>query len=65
MADLSPRLKAIIDALRLRRGMRGGHPEAGVRTRRRIAAALVPGGKLVIDGGDPLREVDLSSDCGA
>ena len=35
----------------------GRHPEAGVAARARIAAALVPGGKLYIDGGDPLREI--------
>ena len=37
----------------------GRHPEAGRRARRRIAAALTPGGRLFIDGGDPLREVPL------
>jgi SAM-dependent methyltransferase len=37
----------------------GRHPEAGRRARRRIAAALKPGGRLFIDGGDPLREVSL------
>ena len=37
----------------------GRHPEAGERARRRIAAALTPGGRLFIDGGDPLREVSL------
>ncbi|MCC2308954.1 SAM-dependent methyltransferase [Cellulomonas chengniuliangii] len=37
----------------------GRHPEAGVMARRRIAAALTPAGRLLIDGGDPLREVEL------
>ncbi|GAA4426865.1 class I SAM-dependent methyltransferase [Georgenia halophila] len=37
----------------------GRHPGAGERARRRIAAALVPGGRLFIDGGDPLRGVEL------
>ncbi|TKT75416.1 methyltransferase domain-containing protein [Aquamicrobium sp. LC103] len=37
----------------------GRHPEAGRLARRRIAAALVPDGRLFIDGGDPLREVAL------
>lgn len=37
----------------------GRHPEAGRHARARIAAALVPGGRLVIDGGAPLRDVDL------
>jgi protein-L-isoaspartate O-methyltransferase len=37
----------------------GRHPRAGVRARQRIAAALTPTGRLFIDGGDPLRPVDL------
>lgn len=37
----------------------GRHPRAGERGRARIAAALVPGGRLLIDGGSPLREVPL------
>ncbi|GAA0220785.1 class I SAM-dependent methyltransferase [Saccharothrix mutabilis subsp. mutabilis] len=36
----------------------GRHPEAGVLARERVRAALVPGGRLLIDGGDPLREID-------
>jgi SAM-dependent methyltransferase len=35
----------------------GRHPVAGVKARQRIAAALVPGGRLFIDGGHPLLEV--------
>jgi hypothetical protein len=27
----------------------------------RIAGALVPGGRLFIDGGDPLREISISN----
>lgn len=38
----------------------GRHPEAGIIARAAIKAALVPGGKLYIDGGDPLREADLN-----
>jgi SAM-dependent methyltransferase len=38
----------------------GRHPEAGRRARRHIAAALIPGGRLFIDGGDPLREISLA-----
>jgi SAM-dependent methyltransferase len=38
----------------------GRHPAAGVRARQRIAAALTPTGQLLIDGGDPLRAVDLT-----
>jgi cyclopropane fatty-acyl-phospholipid synthase-like methyltransferase len=37
----------------------GRHPRAGDRARQRIAAALTPSGRLFIDGGDPLRQVDL------
>lgn len=38
----------------------GRHPRAGVQARRRVRDALVPGGRLLIDGGDPLREVPLN-----
>lgn len=37
----------------------GRHPEARSRALQRIAAALTPGGRLFIDGGDPLREIAL------
>lgn len=37
----------------------GRHPKAGVLARAAIKAAPKPSGKLYIDGGDPLREVDL------
>lgn len=37
----------------------GRHPQAGIRARARIRVALVPGGQLLIDGGSPLREVQL------
>jgi cyclopropane fatty-acyl-phospholipid synthase-like methyltransferase len=37
----------------------GRHPEAGTLARAAIKAALIPKGRLLIDGGDPLREVDL------
>lgn len=37
----------------------GRYPEAGREARRRIAAALKPGGVLYIDGGNPLRKIDL------
>jgi protein-L-isoaspartate O-methyltransferase len=39
----------------------GRHPEAGMLARQRIAAALTPIGGLFIDGGDPLRLVDLQT----
>jgi cyclopropane fatty-acyl-phospholipid synthase-like methyltransferase len=38
----------------------GRHPEAGLRARQRIAAALTSDGRLLIDGGDPLREIPLN-----
>lgn len=37
----------------------GRHPEAGREALARLRAALAPGGRLLIDGGDPLREVLL------
>lgn len=37
----------------------GRHPDLQERALARIAQALVPGGRLFIDGGDPLREVRL------
>ncbi|WP_421121831.1 SAM-dependent methyltransferase [Aquihabitans daechungensis] len=37
----------------------GRHPDAGRRALERIAALLEPGGRLFIDGGDPLRELPL------
>lgn len=37
----------------------GRHPELAAQALARIAAALTPGGRLYIDGGDPLRELPL------
>jgi SAM-dependent methyltransferase len=37
----------------------GRHPDAGARALERLGRALVPGGRLLIDGGDPLREVTV------
>lgn len=37
----------------------GRHPEAGRQATERIEAALAPGGRVFIDGGRPLRELDL------
>ncbi|EJE51764.1 methylase involved in ubiquinone/menaquinone biosynthesis [Acidovorax sp. CF316] len=37
----------------------GRHPQAGRFALQRIAQALVPGGRLFIDGGGPLRELAL------
>jgi cyclopropane fatty-acyl-phospholipid synthase-like methyltransferase len=39
----------------------GRHPEAGSRAMVRVRAALAPGGRVFVDGGDPLRELDVSS----
>jgi hypothetical protein len=40
----------------------GCHPQNERRAREHIAQCLVPGGRLFIDGGNPLREVPLRSD---
>lgn len=37
----------------------GRHPKAGAVALERLAKALIPGGKLLIDGGNPLREIPL------
>lgn len=37
----------------------GRHPRAGERARARLAAVLVPDGRLFVDGGTPLREIPL------
>jgi precorrin-6B methylase 2 len=37
----------------------GRYPEAGAKALRRLAHALVPGGRVFVDGGDPLRELTL------
>ena len=37
----------------------GRHPELERQAHARIAAALIPGGRLYIDGGSPLREIAL------
>jgi SAM-dependent methyltransferase len=37
----------------------GRHPLAGIAATKRIAAALNPSGRFFIDGGDPLREIEL------
>lgn len=39
----------------------GRHPQLGARALPRIAAALVSGGELYVDGGAPLRRVDLTA----
>lgn len=35
----------------------GRHPAAGRRALQRLAASLTPTGRLLVDGGDPLREL--------
>jgi hypothetical protein len=37
----------------------GRHPQAGLRARARLAAALKPGAAFLIDGGTPLRTLRL------
>ena len=37
----------------------GRQPEAGERVLNRLARSLVRGGRLFVDGGDPLREIVL------
>ncbi|MFD8554082.1 methyltransferase domain-containing protein, partial [Streptomyces fradiae] len=37
----------------------GRHPEAGRLALARVAAALAPGGRVFVDGGDPLRELTV------
>ena len=37
----------------------GRHPHAGLRALERLGHVLVPGGRLFIDGGDPLREITV------
>lgn len=37
----------------------GRHPEAGIRALRRIAQITTPDARLFVDGGDPLREIDI------
>jgi SAM-dependent methyltransferase len=37
----------------------GRHPDAGALALERLGHALVPGGRLFVDGGDPLREMTV------
>jgi cyclopropane fatty-acyl-phospholipid synthase-like methyltransferase len=37
----------------------GRHPQAGARGLQRLSAMLLPGAPLLIDGGDPLRRIEL------
>jgi cyclopropane fatty-acyl-phospholipid synthase-like methyltransferase len=58
--ELAPGEAAYDLAFAIRVGaLDGRHPRAGEQAHRRIKAALVPGGKLLVDGGDPLREIEL------
>lgn len=38
----------------------GRHPDAGQQAIARIRAALAPGGRVFVDGGQPLRELDVT-----
>jgi ubiquinone/menaquinone biosynthesis C-methylase UbiE len=42
----------------------GRFPQDGAKALRRLARVLVPGGRLFIDGGDPVRELDLPPSLG-
>ena len=58
--ELAPGEAAYDLAFAIRVGaLDGRHPRAGEQAYRRIKAALVPAGRLFIDGGDPLREIKL------
>ena len=37
----------------------GRHPDAGRRALERLRNVLTPGGRLYVEGGDPLREISL------
>ena len=39
----------------------GRHPDAGRLAIARIGAALAPGGRVFVDGGRPLRELDVTA----
>ena len=39
----------------------GRHPDAGRQAIARIRAALAPGGRVFVDGGEPLRELDVEA----
>jgi cyclopropane fatty-acyl-phospholipid synthase-like methyltransferase len=61
--ELAPGEAAYDLAFAIRVGaLDGRHPREGEQARGRIKAALVPGGKLLVDGGNPLREVELDED---
>ena len=38
----------------------GRHPESGELVRMRLRSVLKPGGRLFVDTGDPLKEIDLT-----
>ena len=39
----------------------GRHPDAGKQVRARLKAALAPGGQVFVDGGQPLRQLDVTA----
>jgi precorrin-6B methylase 2 len=39
----------------------GRHPDAGTKALERLGHALVPGGRLFIDGGNPLHQITVSA----
>ena len=57
---LAPREPPFDVAFAMRVGaLDGRHPDAGAIAVARITAALRPGGRLFVDGGDPAREIKL------
>jgi len=58
--ELDPGEQRYDIALAVRVGVLDGrHPLAGSLALARLGRALVPGGRLFIDGGDPLREINV------
>jgi SAM-dependent methyltransferase len=58
--ELDPREERYHIAFAVRVGaFDGRHPQAGKRSLERLGRALVPGGRLFLDGGDPLRVVEV------
>jgi hypothetical protein len=59
--ELEPNEKPFDLAIAVRVGaLDGRHPEIEKQALRKIANALTPTGRLLIDGGSPLKEIPLS-----
>lgn len=60
--DLQPGEEEFDLAFAMRVGaLDGRHPELGLKVLEKLKQALRPGGRLFIDGGAPLREIDLAA----